>query len=125
MKFTPETLKLIDALRGILPKLQAEKAAIHQRLKAERQCGADKKDGGRCGNWSVVGGDKCKRHGGTTSEPKACTCPAYQFPHRRRGGLCNYPNKPFGLSPTPAGKRRYYKRQRKTQVKTWLKEIGL
>jgi hypothetical protein len=54
----------------------------------------------------------------------ACTCRAYQFPHRQRGGLCNYPNEPFGESKTPQGKRKYYKQIRKTKVKRWLESLG-
>lgn len=125
MRFSEETLKLIEDLKGWAPKLKAKKAEIHQRLKIERQCEGTTKNGERCRNWSVYGDTKCKRHGGVRIEPNSCACPAYAFPHRRRSGLCNYPDEPLGISDVPQGKRRYYKRMRKKQVKKWLKEIGL
>lgn len=33
---------------------------------------------------------------GTAAKPRPkCTCPAYQFPHRPKGGLCRWPDPPL------------------------------
>jgi hypothetical protein len=109
-------LNLIDSIREALPKLQAKKAEIRERLKSERRCTAQTKSGGRCRAWSVYGDPamKCGRHGGIKTEKSdACRCAAYKFPPRRRSGFCNFPDEPFGMSRTERGKRRHYKRQKK------------
>lgn len=93
----------------------------------KRKCVATTNKGLRCNNWATYGNEsnKCQRHGGKPSETTYCSCEAYPFPHRRRGGLCNFPNEPTRKSVTAKGKRRYYKQIRKERVKKWLQEIGL
>ena len=132
--FKPELSDLLGAIKTQLPRLQKLKAETKERIRRERQCAGTTQKGDRCRAWAVAGDpdNVCIRHGGakTAVIPKkmrspSCLCPAYTFPHRRRSGFCNYPNEPFKEHPTPQGQRRYYKRIRKSQIKTWLKELGM
>lgn len=82
-----------------------------------RRCHATKRDGTPCRAWGVWPDVYCVRHGGFSNIPPrrtayggyrsrapACHCPAYAWPHRPGGGLCNWPSEvPSGEHPTPAG----------------------
>jgi hypothetical protein len=60
------------------------------------QCTAQTRQGTRCMHWAATGDDKCYQHGGIKQGKKVpCRCSAYPWPHKARGGWCNYPNPPI------------------------------
>jgi hypothetical protein len=69
-----------------------------------------------CMNTSVPGDpvNRCGLHGGHRHEKQKgrragappCRCAAYQWPHRRRSGLCRYPAQPAYRCTTPEGTHR-------------------
>jgi len=118
----PELRNVARLLRAATTDFAARKAEYRRRYRKERQCTGTSKTGERCRAWAVAGDPKlrCVAHGGIkTADSDACRCEAYTFPHRRRSGLCNYPEPPLGKCLTPQGQRRYYKRQRKREIKNW------
>ena len=38
------------------------------RIRQARKCSAHRKDGGRCGNYAIVGGKVCRMHGGAARQ---------------------------------------------------------
>ena len=48
-----------------------------------------------------------------------CTCPAYAWPHRPGGGLCNWPDPPDETSPIPEGTPTENKPERDCRDMTW------
>ena len=95
-----------------------------------RRCSSVRKDGQPCRAWAVWGDDapwpRCAVHLGRAgrpgqawslrragidrerrpTRPTACTCPAYAWPHRPGGGLCEWPSEPWrGRLTTTAGTR--------------------
>lgn len=125
--------KFAGLMRSAAASASDAKARVKKRIREERQCTGTTEKGKRCEAFAVVGNPekRCYRHGGaeTAKIPRkqripACSCRAYQFPHRQRSGLCNYPGEPFGESKTPRGQRRYYKRIRKAKIKRWLESVG-
>lgn len=72
----------------------------------ERRCTATKRNGQRCRAFACTGDHRCSAHGGTPTGKRRrpiCTCPAYAWPHRPRGGFCRYPLEPEYRLTTPAG----------------------
>ena len=82
-----------------------------------RRCTSPKADGSACRAWAVWGDPRqlCAPHGrhhrgpmrGRRSSEKtnapACRCPAYNWPHRPGGGLCQWPDPPLFRLTKPAG----------------------
>ena len=80
---------------------------------------------------------------GTEAKPRPrCTCPAYPFPHRPKGGLCRFPdppqatfqgqagkNSPSGMRRNSAIRRRLLKQHRlhpirdREKIRRWLPKL--
>jgi len=77
-------------------------------------CSFTTRSGALCLNTSVPGDTRCGLHGGHRREKQTgrragappCRCAAYGWPHRRRSGLCRYPDEPTWRSTTPASTHR-------------------
>lgn len=99
--------------------------AYSEAAKALRRCTGTTKEGKPCKNWAAWdSGEKqlCATHMGRhhrgpiprrevplTPPPRQraryepCRCPAYQWPHRPGGGLCEWPNVPEYVCTVPQG----------------------
>lgn len=92
--------------------------AYSEKAKALRQCKALRKDGKPCQAYAVWGEDFCMAHSGRhhrgpmphpyeqrfKKRPRrspTCRCPAYNWPHRPGGGLCQWPDPPTRRCTTP------------------------
>ena len=118
--------EIAKSIRNAAELAKERKAELHNQFRSERQCTAVTRDGLRCRAWSVWGDPSmlCSRHGGKRTEGRARRCAAYRFPHRRRSGLCNFPNEPLGEHPAPAGKRKRSKRDRTKRFKAFMDKIA-
>jgi hypothetical protein len=104
-----------------------------------RACRGTRKDGSFCRAWAVWGDPRqlCVAHSGRPRGPRGrnhrpfagppnrparhelCHCPAYAWPHRPAGGLCEWPRlEPRYICTTPAGTRSE-PRWRSAQSRQW------
>lgn len=74
-----------------------------------RRCKALRKNGKPCEAFACWGDTRCTRHGGIKRGKPVCKCPAYNWPHRPGGGLCEWPDPPRYRSTIPAGTPAEYK----------------
>jgi hypothetical protein len=109
----------------------------------ERRCLAIRKDGLPCRAWAVWSTSEqlCAVHLYPTRRKQRemteairkeqarrhspiCHCDAYDWPHRKRSGLCRGAAGPLGIWPTPAGQREPGKLRRR-EVRRRLRKYGL
>lgn len=92
--------------------------AYSEKAKALRRCTGFRKDGEPCEAYAAWGDPRglCVAHGRHHAGPlpkryaprrkssyPPCECPAYSWPHRPGGGLCQWPDVPEYRLTTPAG----------------------
>jgi hypothetical protein len=92
--------------------------ALSPKAAATRRCVGTRRDGQPCRAWALVDAELCLTHSGghhrgpimgrpgwshVYSKAPPCRCDAYQWPHRRAGGLCRWPDPPIYQCLTPAG----------------------
>ncbi len=92
--------------------------AYSEKAKALRRCTGFRKDGEPCEAYAAWGDPRglCAAHGRHHAGPlpkryaprrkssyPPCRCPAYSWPHRPGGGLCEWPELPEYRLTTPAG----------------------
>jgi hypothetical protein len=58
----------------------------------------------------------------TKSKRKVCTCPAYPWPHRPRGGLCRHPDLPLESFKGKAGRNAPVGARRRSAIRRRLLE---
>jgi hypothetical protein len=96
--------------------------AYSSTARALRRCTARRKDGLQCRAYACWDDplNRCMAHAGRhhrgpmirgykplkRTNYRACTCPAYAWPHKPGGGGCNWPGPPRYRLSTPAGTRR-------------------
>ena len=99
-----------------------------KRARHMRQCKhIIERTGKRCKRWATYGtpDQKCIHHRAEPGQPakqnstrtEPCDCQAYPFPHRRSGGLCRWPEKPFGKWNGWQGKNSITSRERNRAIR--------
>ena len=89
-------------------RINAKTMAYTKTVREQRRCKARTFAGRACRAWAVWGKAHCSVHltpaeKAEQRKPLTCSCPAYAWPHRPTGGLCQWPDPPGEICPTPAG----------------------
>jgi hypothetical protein len=110
--------------RDVAGEMRRSAEAVRRVLEERRRCTARRLDGRPCRAWAVwdAEGQLCAAHlyreRGPELTPEererrrrkrtrpVCDCPAYQWPHRPRAGLCRWPDPPREACLTSPGSRR-------------------